>query len=337
MTTTQDGSPTPDAEKARVEIIAPAFVQEAIGRIGRTEDVRFSPDNRKLAIAGFAANTILIFDIKVDRSASRPVVRLTDFIELRSGSLREPHGIDFIGENLLIVANRLGHISLFAMPERPAEGRVVHARPVREVRRIGLLRRLNSPGSLCVLNASDDHAEILVCNNYSHRISHHVFPIHAGRCRPLNTLFLSQGFQIPDGIAIDPGQSWLAVSNHNTHSVLMFDLKAGLNPSSAAVGQLTGVHYPHGLRFSTDGRRLVVADAGARFVHVYETDGTGWSGNRDPIRSLPVLREETYLKGRVNPEEGGPKGLDLNTAGDLLAITCHEEPLAFFHLPELLG
>ncbi|MDZ4401212.1 hypothetical protein [Prosthecobacter sp.] len=326
-----------DAEMARMEIIAPAFVREAISRLGRTEDLRFSPDNRKLAVAGFVANTCMIFDIEVDRSAARPVVRLNDFIEIRSDSFKGPHGLDFIGGNLLLVANRCGGISLFAMPERPAESRVVHVRPIREVRRISLLRRLNSPGSLCVLSASDDQVEILVCNNYSHRITRHVIPIHAGLCRPQNDIFLNQGFQIPDGIAINPDKSWLAISNHSTHSVLMFDLKAGLEPSSVAVGHLTGMAYPHGIRFSEDGRRFFVADAGAPSVHVYEADGAGWRGERGTIRSLAVLSEETYLKGRVSPQEGGPKGIDLNAAGDVLAVTCHEQPLAFFHLPELVG
>lgn len=326
-----------DTDKARVEVIASDLVRESLARIGRTEDVRFSPDNRKLAIAGFKKNICLILDIEVDRSAPRPVVRLHDCLEIRSSRLRQPHGLDFIGENLLLVANRRGHISLFVMPEGPAAGRVADLMPVREASRISLLRRLNSPGSLCVLNATDDQADILVCNNYSHRISRHVFPIRGGRGRPHNGIFLDQGFNIPDGIAIHPGKTWLAISNHNTHSVLLFDLRSGLEPSSQAAGHLTGVTYPHGLRFSADGRRIFVADAGARFVHVYAADDGDWHGERSPLQSAAVLSEATYLKGRVNPQEGGPKGLDLNTAGDLLAITCDEETLAFFHVPELLG
>jgi hypothetical protein len=338
MDTGKGGRTILDAEKARVEFVATPSVREALSRIGRTEDARFSPDNRKLAITGFAKNTCLIFDIEVDRSGPRPVVRLQNCLEIRSRRFRGPHGIEFIGGDRLLVANRGGRISLFAMPERPAGGGVVDAEPLHEVSRIGFLRRLNSPGSLCVLSASDDRAEILVCNNYTHRISRHVLPLRAGACEPYNEVFLNKGFRIPDGIAINADQSWLAVSNHDTHSVLMFDLNAALTPATRAVGELTGVNYPHGLRFSADGSRLFVADAGARFVHAYEADGTGgWGGERAPARSLLALSEETYLKGRTNPQEGGPKGVDLTTAGDLMVITCHEEPLAFFHLPELLG
>lgn len=338
MDTGTSGRTVLDAESARVEFVAAPSVREALSRIGRTEDVRFSPDNRKLAITGFAKNTCLIFDIEVDRSGPRPVVRLLDWLELRSRQLRGPHGIEFVGEDRLLVANRGGRISLFAMPERPAQGGVVDAEPLHEVTRIGFLRRLNSPGSLCVLSASDDRAEILVCNNYTHRISRHVLPLRPGTCEPQNEVFLDKGFRIPDGIAIDADKSWLAISNHDTHSVLMFDLNTSLTPASRAVGELIGVNYPHGVRFSPDGRRLFVADAGGRFVHVYEADGTGgWRGERAPARSLLALSEETYLKGRTNPQEGGPKGVDLTTAGDVMVITCHEEPLAFFHVPELLG
>ncbi|MCB1276798.1 hypothetical protein [Prosthecobacter sp.] len=333
------GSGTPhDADRARLEFTAPPAVREALSGVGRTEDVRFSPDNRKLAITGFAKNTCLIFDIEVDRSGPRPLVRLLDCLEIRSRRFRGPHGIEFIGENQLLVANRGGRISLFAIPERPAEGGVVDAEPLHEVTRIGFLRRLNSPGSLCVLSASDDQAEILVCNNYTHRISRHILPLRAGACQPYDEVFLNKGFRIPDGIAIDAGKSWLAISNHDTHSVLMFDLNAALTPATRAVGELKGVNYPHGVRFSPDGRRLFVADAGDRFVHVYEADHAGgWRGERAPSRSLFALSEETYLKGRTNPQEGGPKGVDLSAAGDVMVITCHEEPLAFFHVPELLG
>jgi hypothetical protein len=326
------------AEKARIEIVAPDFVWEALARLGRTEDVRFSPDNRKLAIAGFHQNACLILDVEVDRSASKPVVRFHDCLELRSDSLKEPHGLDFITGSQLIVANRGGCVAVFALPDHPVEGRVLHAKPVREVRKAGTKRKLNSPGSVCVRHASWLRTEILVCNNYTHRISRHIFATHLPFCPSFDSTLLNEGFQIPDGIAINHNQSWLAISNHGTCSVLMFDLKAGVRRSSEAVGRLTmeGM-YPHGLRFSGDGRRIFVADAGAPFVHVYEADENGWRGSRTPRASLEVLSEEVFLKGRNNPQEGGPKGIDLTAAGDVMAVSCHQQPLNLFHLPELVS
>lgn len=320
-----------------MEIVAPDFVLAAIARLGRTEDVRFSPDNRKLAIAGFFQNSCLIFDVEVDLQGPKPVVRLHDCLELRSDSLNQPHGLDFIDGNRLLVANRGGSVALFVLPDQPVRNRLLHTQPVREICKAGRKKRLNSPGSVCVRHSSWFRTEILVCDNYGHRITRHVFPTHLPFCRSFNSTFLNKDFQVPDGIAINHDRSWLAISNHHTHSVRMFDLKTGARRSSEAVGQLVaGDMYPHGVRFSRDGRRLFVADAGAPFIHVYEADAAGWHGNREAVTSMKVLGDEVFLKGRINPEEGGPKGIDLTFAGDVMAITCHEQPLAFFHVPTLL-
>ncbi len=91
-----------------MEIIATAHVREAISRLGRTEDIRFSPDNSRVAIASYGGDACFLFDIEVDRSACAPIIRITDYLEIRSTALRKPHGLDFIGERLLVVANRAG-------------------------------------------------------------------------------------------------------------------------------------------------------------------------------------------------------------------------------------
>ncbi|WP_246676811.1 hypothetical protein [Mesorhizobium sp. B2-4-15] len=43
-----------------------------------------------------------------------------------------------------------------------------------------------------------------------------------------------------------------------------------------------------------------------------------------------MLDEETFLRGRANPEEGGPKGLDIDRSNSVMAITREERTLAFF-------
>ncbi|OYV05187.1 MAG: hypothetical protein CFE26_12895, partial [Verrucomicrobiales bacterium VVV1] len=119
-----------DADQAGIELVTPTEVHEALSRIGRTEDVRFSPDNRRLAIAAFIENACFVFDIEIDRTASKPVVRISDYLEIRSDAIREPHGLDFIGENLLLVANRKGSLALFAIPERMSGSRVHPLQPL---------------------------------------------------------------------------------------------------------------------------------------------------------------------------------------------------------------
>jgi hypothetical protein len=42
------------------------------------------------------------------------------------------------------------------------------------------------------------------------------------------------------------------------------------------------------------------------------------------------------MRGRHNPEEGGPKGLAFDRTGRIVAITNEEQPLSFHTLPSLL-
>lgn len=46
-----------------LQYTAPPIVADAISSLGRTEDVRFSPSNRRLAVASFHRNRIFVFDI----------------------------------------------------------------------------------------------------------------------------------------------------------------------------------------------------------------------------------------------------------------------------------
>lgn len=83
-------------------------------------------------------------------------------------------------------------------------------------------------------------------------------------------------------------------------------------------------------------RHILVADAGSRMVRVYAGDGD-WNGHRMPTRSVTVLDEDTFLRGRASPEEGGPKGLDVDRSNCVVAVTCEEQTLAFFALLSILG
>ncbi|PWW01745.1 hypothetical protein DFR52_102409 [Hoeflea marina] len=304
--------------------------EEALSRTGRTEDIRFSPDNRRLALAGFAADCCLVFDVSIDVSAALPVVRITDHIEIRSPQLREPHGFDFIGNDRLVVANRVGAIEIFQLPPGHCGGRTFDLQPVRSIRRANLLRRLRNPGSVCVAGNSDGRVELLACDNYKRRVTRHVLDLNNRLGRADNRILLRNRLDIPDGIALSDDRRWLAVSNHNTSSVLIFDRHGPLNPASAPAGELTGVMFPHGLRFSPDGRRLYVADAGAPRVCLFTSDDATWSGRRAAVRSVGVMDQETFLRGHCNRAEGGPKGLDIDASGSLLAVTCEHMPLAMF-------
>jgi hypothetical protein len=50
-----------------------------------------------------------------------------------------------------------------------------------------------------------------------------------------------------------------------------------------------------------------------------------------------VLDQDTYLRGRTQPDEGGPKGVDIHPGGQFVALCCEEVRLKLVPLAGLLG
>lgn len=324
-----------DGLAARIDIDIRDPAAEALQRLGRTEDVRFSPGNRRIAIAGYLENSCFVFELSIRSDQTRSTVALTGYQEIRSAWLKEPHGFDFIDEETLAVANRAGHVTIFRLPPTGGDPRLHWLDPVRVIRRIGLRGKLRSPGSLCVSRTQPKRATLYVCNNYADLVSRHDFPVAGSFGLARNSILLKKGMSIPDGIAISPDRARLAVSNHGTGSVVIFDNAAPLSPASEPVATLRGTSYPHGVRFTPDGRSILVADAGRPVVLLYRCATQDWQGEYEPSAVFRVLDDETYLRGRANPAEGGPKGIDVDATGTLLAVTCEQQSLAFFDLRSL--
>jgi hypothetical protein len=301
---------------------ASAAVRAALSTVGRTEDLRFSPDNRLLAIAGYGRRRCLILRIDVEPTPAGPRVTIPDFMELTSGSMGDIHGLDFIDDRTFAVANRDGLVAIFALPAGEPAGQSNEIAPIRRIRG-GLFCKLKTPGSVAVRKESHGRYSLLVCNNYTHRITRHVVNPWLGHRTSRNHPLLRQGLDIPDGIAVSRDGQWIAVSSHGSKDVKMYRMSASLGPDAEPAGILQNANYPHGLRFTADDRHLLVADAGSPMLHVYER-GAGWEGRRPPARSIAVLDDETFLRGRINDEEGGPKGLDIDRSNSVVAVTCEE-------------
>jgi hypothetical protein len=246
----------------------------------------------------------------------------------------EPHGLAFLDSGTLLVANRQGTLQIFRLPPRGSQGSIVlHAEPMEGE---AAFKDLAWPGSVAAIPLGRQRFDILVCNNYANQVTRHRL---IGGARPhvrKNRVLLQEGLDLPDGVAFSPSARWIAVSNHNTGSVLVYRNKGSLDRWTKPAGHLRGAGYPHGVRFTADGQFVFVADAGSPVVHVYFAIGGGWRGTRDPMVSLRVLNEEAYRRGRTNREEGGPKGIDIDGGMRVLATTCWEQPLAFFDLRAML-
>lgn len=308
-------------------------VQAALARIGRTEDVAFSPSGRRVALAGLMTNRILLVDVARDPGDAEAPVRLSGAVEIGSAAFSRPHGIAWAGDEHLFVANREGAVVLLALPGAgPAR---VDLDPVLKIGSPCV--PVVTPGSLSVFDLGAGLVELLVCNNYVHTVTRHLLDARGGFALLSTDVLLAGGIDVPDGVAHSPSGRWLAVSNHFQHCVHLYRNRPGLEPRAVPCGVLRGLRYAHGLRFSADGTALLVADSGAPFVHLFRAEDGAWEGERHPSLSLKVMTDDEFGTERDNPEEGGPKGLDISPDGLLLAVTCTQLPLAFFDFAALAG
>ena len=124
-------------------------VQEVIDRLGRTEDIRFSPSRKRLAFSAFEDGRIVVLEIAVTPSPSGPLIFLSDYVMFSSKNIEHPHGMAFIDEDTLVVANRTQFVSIFRIPPAGGVEKEFVIKPLRIIWR-NRFRRLDSPGSVDV-------------------------------------------------------------------------------------------------------------------------------------------------------------------------------------------
>ncbi len=310
-------------------------VAKAIAAMSRTEDCRFSPNNRRLAVAAFSRNSIFVFDLAIGSAAGTTEIALTGGLAFTSTALQLPHGLDFLDDDTIIVTSRNSDVAIFRLP--PGEETVpTHALlpiarwPANE------MTCLETPGSVTITRGHDNSAEVLICNNDGNTITRHRLDGTTDLALRKSEILLHRYLNVPDGVTVSPDCRWIAVSNHSTHNVLLFENSPDPTPDAAPVGILRYVNYPHGLRFTADGKHLIVADAGAPFLQLYARDAAGWTGVRHPVAAVKIMEDEVFKKGQRNREEGGAKGIDLDRDSSVLVVTSDCQPLAFFDLPSIL-
>lgn len=302
----------------------------------RTEDARFSPSGRRIAMT--VQNRILLLEIDL---TCMPL-RVTRHTELYSAGLAFPHGVEFLTEDVIAVANREAWVTFFRLPGADTWGNRTDIEAIYEFgspwfgarkasRIISTGRRVRcGPGSVRV------HGDYLyICANNANTVSKHPFSMRSGSIEVGEGALLAQdGLDILDGIAISPDGLMIALADAGNNRVVMLPSNGG---SFTCVMRDPLLHSPHGLCFDPSGKILYVCDAGEPLVHVFESSDGRWDKDLDRSSfNERGISEEAFTKTKLSvPEEfrplvGGLKGLDIDPSGRFLVGTCLNQPLIFF-------
>lgn len=325
---------------SNIKYDAPEEVKNTISSLGRTEDIVFSQDGY-FAIAQFIENKIILFKYSIKNISDDKIIYIESAIRISSDELSEPHGISFLGEDHLLVANRGGELGLFERPhEISSVVTEVHLNTVCSYAG-SRLRPIRAPGSVDCFRISEHRYRVLVCNNYIHTVVSFEIDVSTGFKTKDYSIVCRRLLSIPDGISISPDKKWVAVSSHDTHEILVYKYNREfsslsnislINRIKKPAGRLSGTFYPHGLRFSPDGKTLFVADAGMPYIHAYYSEDGNWSDRRWPQSVFRVMDDQTFDVEINNPGEGGIKGLDIFHNGKFLATTTEHQPLKFYEI-----
>jgi hypothetical protein len=304
---------------------APVAVRALVESLGRTEDIRFSPTNRRLALTGFLAHRIVVCDVEIGADGA---IALPAAVAIASPAVNLPHGADFVDDDTIAVASRGHGIALLRIPPASADARTV---VVDSLQSLGIADTdlLRVPGSIQVVDLGDA-IELLVCNNASGEITRHRVTADTARRFEGGEAIAGKWLELPDGLTVSRDRHWLAVSDHGSHLVQLYQYGSPAMRDRDPDGILRGVYYPHGLRFSADSRHLFVADAGTPFVWAFGQSTDRWNGVGHPLARVRVMDHALFAKGDVGPGEGGPKGIDIDATERVLAIASVHRPLAFF-------
>lgn len=312
----------------RIDWTATPQAAAAVAALGRTEDLHWSPDGRHIAIAAFERDTVLLLEVEQGDG-----VRLSAPRWISCAQFAAPHGVFWMDEHRLVVANRHGGVTVVAVPQAKLAGERFEAEALAAIAAGSM--RVWTPGSVATLPLGAGVYEMLVCNNYTNQVSSHFIDAREHVSIQSGSVLLARGLGVPDGVAISPDRAWIAISNHDHHCVFIYRNTPELHPGAEPDAVLEGLAYPHGLRFTPDGSALLVADAGRPEVHWFRRSGTAWHGRRNADEVLRVLDEATFQAGQYNPQEGGPKGVALSPDGAVLAVTCAERTLDLFDVRSL--
>ncbi len=310
-----------------------AKIKNILESISRTEDIKFSPDNKRFTILEFLENKIHLLGIDINSNVSPPGISITTYSLIKSSDLKNPHGICFLGNEHIVVCNRSGDVSIFKIPGQIDEINEFNIKAEKNISGKGYITaKVKTPGSVDCYQISDKSYRIFICNNYWNMVTSHIIEIGNSIKIRNQGVLIENSINLPDGISVSPDRKWISISNHVYGEVLIYENTSKLNRKTPPYAILKGPVCPHGIRFGPDGKRLYVADASSQYLHVYECEDGNWQKVQNQSKSIRLLDDETFYLGRYSALEGGLKGIDVDNSNSLLISTNKLQPVGFYNL-----
>jgi hypothetical protein len=306
----------------------------ALNLLGRSEDIHISPDGRYAALAGYLTNKILIVRIHIEKEKGKWNIILSNSFDFTSTTLDAPHGVFWIDDQHIMVANRATNSIVFKIPKNRNKSNV-RLEPISSIK-TDQIDLLYHSSCLHVYTLGAGLYEALICSNYGHYVSSHILDERKKFSPQSSIMLLQVDLNVPDGVAVSDDRRWIGVSNHDQHSIHIYSNDKLLDKYTHPSAILHGPLYPHGIIFFKDSHYIFVADAGAPYVYGFFSSSGNWIGKLQPFIKLQVMNADFFKAGHVNPQEGGPKGIYITQDSHLLIITCDQVRIAFFDLTKIL-
>lgn len=320
----------------RINYEATDEIRNRIEHIGRTEDIKFSPDGKQFIIVEFLASKLHLFTCDIHQTDSSPSIHITGYSAITSPEIKLPHGVCYLDNHTIAVCNRIGGVSIFKIPGATDQADEYRLTPEKVINGQGLFTaRVITPGSVHSHQISKDRYWILVCNNNRHAVTSHIVDLRDGVKITNEGIRIEHSLCFPDGVSISPDGKWIAISNHDFSQVSIFENTPGLNKKSPPATVFDGPVCPHGIRFSPDGKTLYVADAATKYLYIFESKDGNWGSAENSCRSVQVVDDQTFYYGKYGLREGGVKGIDIHPSNLLLAVSHRMEVLGFFDVSVL--
>jgi DNA-binding beta-propeller fold protein YncE len=302
------------------------IIRDASSGLDRPEGVTFSPSGKYIAVANSLVDTVTFYKRIGDHGSAYETTPAFSIKGQRS-KLNYPHDIAFSPDGRhLAVANRIGNsITIY---KKSNINDSYNNRPIAVIQ--GEFSGVMNPDSV---RYSPVDNVIAVANIGKSAITFYHYKGNVYEQTPCQIIQDTPDvLLIPDSLDFSSDGELLAVTSHDTHSVLIYQKIPGSDgmytsrPVEIIQGPETNFNYPHSVSFHpTKNYLLVSSSQGQKNINIFQkiSDDFPHYGSK-PVLSLEIteMYEEStiHLLAQLHME-GGCKGVAYSPDGTSLAIT----------------